>query len=351
MSSINLQGLIDKVLGMAQTAIYNRNNNSSDYWKNDNDKLAVERRRDAALAIGQQAIDAKKEDEWKRRMDLSRYGANDPLVREGMPNASKLDQIREENAGELARKQLGLDFDKYKLGRDIDVDIYKTETDRYLKEKELAGKGDNAADEIEAITGALSLTGLPEQTRKALEGRLNSIYSGTPAPEGGKAETPQALPTPAPVQDVGGSVGKFLGENPSTGPSVADINAFRGKSAPGPSIFSPNDQPRTRPLDGLSSGASAVPPPSGFGGSVGKVLYGATHPFETAEKPLTFTRASSPARDAIDKAAFETFPNAVKDTAKAAVEGTAEFGRNVSRGYDAKKEEEAKRKRKNLGYM
>lgn len=343
--AIDLKNLIDQVLGMAR--------DSMDMKKR---KFAMEDLSGNDLTQQRNYEIQKELNKQHGQMEQTSLEGKNRLAEREMINSGDLEKQREVNAGELARKQLGLDFDKYKLGRDIDVDIYKTETDRYLKEKELAGKGNNVADEIEAITGALSLTGLPEQTRKALEGRLNSIYSGTPAPEGGKAETPQALPTPAPVQDVGGSVGKFLGENPSAGPSMADVGAFRGKPAPGPSIFSPNDQPRMRPLDGLSSGASAAPasaatPPSGFGGSVGKVLYGATHPFETAEKPLTFTRASSPARDAIDKAAFETFPNAVKDTAKAAVEGTAEFGRNVSRGYDAKKEEEAKRKRKNLGYM
>lgn len=174
---------------MAQKAINSRGGNS-DYWNNDNDKLAVERRRDAALAIGQQAIDAKKEDEWKRRMDLSRYGANDPLVREGMPNASRLDQIREENAGELARKQLGLDFNREELEfnkRKLDVenirDYYKTD----VGAKSAKYTGDS--ERIKAAAAIGGDTTLPIEQRQPFIDFLKSY--ATPA------AVPAAVPAPA----------------------------------------------------------------------------------------------------------------------------------------------------------
>lgn len=180
---------------MAQKAINSRGGNS-DYWNNDNDKLAVERRRDAALAIGQQAIDAKKEDEWKRRMDLSRYGANDPLVREGMPNASRLDQIREENAGELARKQLGLDFNREELEfnkRKLDVenirDYYKTD---------VGAKSAKYTGDSERIKAAAAIGGdmtLPIEQRQPFIDFLKSYATPGTQKQGEGAGTPTARPT------------------------------------------------------------------------------------------------------------------------------------------------------------
>lgn len=345
MSSINLQGLIDKVLSMAQASINSRGGNS-DYWSKPSwDQIKEEnywtemRKRNTQLEV----------DKQKGGFDLEK---------QGLVNTGALEQAKERTAGEIARQGLANEGTRYTADQGLQGHMYTADTNYAMKRDELNKGYDPELIKAHAAVIA-NVNSSPEavaSSQAAIDWYTNqTMRKNQPAREA-LTGRPQALPTPAPVQDVGGSVGKFLGENPSAGPSMADVGAFRGKPAPGPSIFSPNDQPRTRPLDGLSSGASAAPasaatPPSGFGGSVGKVLYGATHPFETAEKPLTFTRASSPARDAIDKAVFETVPGAVSDAAKAAVEGTAEFGRNVSRGYDAKKEEEAKRKRKNLGYM
>ena len=219
--AIDLKNLIDQVLGMARESLDLRKRNAEASWYGGNKD---------------------EEEYWKemrrRNTELELRGAEgkNRLAEREMINTGDLEKQRVADAGELARKQLDLDFDKYKLGRDIDVDIYKTETDRYLKQQELAGKGDNKAKEIEAITGALSLTDLPEQTRKALTGRLNSIYSETPAPEGGKAETPQALPTPAaPKNEPDGIIGEITKPAPV---------AAEPKSA---SIPSPTVPPATPP--------------------------------------------------------------------------------------------------------
>ena len=338
MANIDLKNLIDTIIGMARESLDLRKRNAEASWYGGNKD---------------------EEEYWKemrrRNTELELRGAEgkNRLAEREMINTGDLEKQRVADAGALARQGLTNEATRYTADQNLQAHQYTADTNYAMKRDELNKGYDPELIKAHAAVIA-NVNSSPEavaSSQAAIDWYTKEATKKRQPAREALTETPQALPTPAPVQDVGGSVGKFLGENPSTGPSVADINAFRGKSAPGPSIFSPNDQPRTRPLDGLSSGASAVPPPSGFGGSVGKVLYGATHPFETAEKPLTFTRASSPARDAIDKAAFETFPNAVKDTAKAAVEGTAEFGRNVSRGYDAKKEEEAKKKRKNLGYM
>jgi hypothetical protein len=207
--AIDLKNLIDQVLEMARESLDLRKRNAEASWyggnKDEEEYWKEMRRRNTEL-------------------ELRRAEGKNRLAEREMINTGDLEKQRVADAGELARKQLDLDFDKYKLGRDIDVDIYKTETDRYLKQQELAGKGDNKAKEIEAITGALSLTDLPEQTRKALTGRLNSIYSETPAPEGGKAETPQALPTPAaPKNEPDGIIGEILTPAPNrpAAPNVA----------------------------------------------------------------------------------------------------------------------------------
>ena len=340
MANIDLKNLIDTIVGMARESMDLRKRYTGENGKDKDEEYWKEIRR--------------------RNTELELRGAEgkNRLAEREMINAGDLEKQRVSDAGALARQGLANEASRYTADKGFDSHRYTADTNYAMKRDELNKGYDPELIKAHAAVIA-NVNSSPEavaSSQAAIDWYTKEATKKRQPAREALTETPQALPTPAPVQDVGGSVGKFLGENPSTGPSVADINAFRGKSAPGPSIFSPNDQPWMRPLDGLSSGASAAPasaatPPSGFGGSVGKVLYGATHPFETAEKPLTFTRASSPARDAIDKAAFETFPNAVKDTAKAAVEGTAEFGRNVSRGYDAKKEEEAKRKRKNLGYM
>ena len=198
-----------------------------------------------------------------------------------------------------------------------------------MKQQELAGKGDNKAKEIEAITGALSLTDLPEQTRKALTGRLNSIYSETPAPEGGKAETPQALPTPAasiPMpQPKNNSLGDAAVSDIMNKNLPDDFSNFRTPTAP------QNTTPST--------------PATGLGGSIGRGWYGFTHP----DEPIPMTRAESPLRKALDKFVFDTAPKAVANTAIGAVRGVQDFGSNTVLGYEQRKaEEEAKKKRKAL---
>ena len=200
---------------MAQKAINSRGGNS-DYWNNDNDKLAVERRRDAALAIGQQAIDAKKYDDWKRRMDLSRYGADDPLVREGMPNASKLDQIREENAGELARKQLGLEFDKRKLDVENIRDYYKTDVSAKL------AKYTGIAELIKAASArANDTTLLPEQRQEAID-FLNNQYAmaNKEARQGLTEEAPAAIPAAVPAAPAEVKVGPLDFDKPDEVPGT-----------------------------------------------------------------------------------------------------------------------------------
>jgi len=207
--AIDLKNLIDQVLGMARE--------SMDMKKR---KFAMEDLSGNDLTQQRNYEIQKELNKQRGQMEQTSLEGKNRLAEREMINSGDLETQREVNAGELARKQLGLDFDKYKLGRDIDVDIYKTETDRYLKQQELAGKGDNKAKEIEAITGALSLTDLPEQTRKALTGRLNSIYSETPAPEGGKAETPQAVPAAVPAAPAEVKVGPLDFDKPDEVPGT-----------------------------------------------------------------------------------------------------------------------------------
>lgn len=321
MSSINLQGLINQVLSMAQASINSRGN--PDYWSKPSwDQLKEEnywtemRKRNTQLEV----------DKQKGGFDLEK---------QELANTGQLEQAKERTAGEIARQTLANEGG-------IQQTRYKSDTDYLIKDMEVNKGYDPELIKAHAAVIA-NVNSTPEavaSSQAAIDWYTKeAIKKRQPAREA-LTETPQAAPAKEGDGFFDKAIDKFVGGNSTVGPSTEDINAFRGKSAPSISATPPPAAP-----------AAPSPAPSGVGGRLGGVLYGATHPFETAEKPLTFTRASSPARDAIDKAAFETFPNAVKDTAKAAVEGTAEFGRNVSRGYDAKKEEEAKRKRKNLGYM
>ena len=177
MANLNLQALIDQVLRMAQQSVDMRGQGSGGPSGNDltqarNHEIQMQQNKYNAV------MDAKKEDEWKRRMDLSRYGANDPLVREGMPNASKLDQIREENAGELARKQLGLDFNREELEfnkRKLDVENIRAyyKTDVSAKSAKYTG----SAELIKAASArANDTTLLPEQRQEAID-FLNNQYA------------------------------------------------------------------------------------------------------------------------------------------------------------------------------
>jgi len=356
MANIDLKNLIDTIVGMARESLDLRKRNAEASWYGGNKD---------------------EEEYWKemrrRNTELELRGAEgkNRLAEREMINTGELEKQRVADAGELARKQLDLDFDKYKLGRDIDVDIYKTETDRYLKQQELAGKGDNKAKEIEAITGALSLTDLPEQTRKALTGRLNSIYSETPAPEGGKpapgAATPaasiEAIEKPAALNIIEG----FTGANK---PDYRGSGHYTpGPAASGSSLPSQNYQENAEkylgylaePVGSLAFDALANRRPSptatteappapatGLGGSIGRGLYSLTHP-GPLEEPARSPRVESPARKAMDKFVFETAPTAIANTAKDAATGVYDFGQNIPRGYEEKKAEEARKKRKVLG--
>lgn len=349
MSSINLQGLIDEVLSMVKSS---GNRNDPNYWSRPSwDQL-------------------REEEYWKemrrRNTELELKGAEgkNRLAEIDLTNSGNLEKQKLVNAGELARQSLMNEATRYTADQGLQGHMYTADTNYAMKRDELNKGYDpelikahaaviaNVNSTPEAV--AASQAAIDWYTKDAIKKRQQLNTASAEAPKA----SPAAPMTAEPDKDIGGVIGKFLGESPSAGPTRSDMDAFRKSSAPGPSIFSPNDQPWMRPLDGINSAPSAppspaatTPAPSGVGGWLGKTLYGATHPFETTQKPVPFTRATSPAREAIDKGVFETFPNAVSNATQSAIEGTKEFGENVGYGWNARKEEEAKKKKKRDGLI
>lgn len=215
MSNIDLQGLIDKVLSMAQASINSRGN--PDYWSKPSwDQLKEEnywteiRKRNTQLAV----------DKQKGGFDLEK---------QERANTGQLENTRETNAGELARKQLGIDFNREELEfnkRKFDSenirDYYKT----YVGAQ--SAKYTGSAELIKAASArANDTTLLPEQRQEAID-FLNNQYSMAnkeakqarqglvdeqPAPAAAipAPATPAATPTavakrPAPTYDDGKDV-------------------------------------------------------------------------------------------------------------------------------------------------
>lgn len=231
MSSINLQGLINQVLSMAQASINSRGN--PDYWSKPSwDQLKEEnywteiRKRNTQLAV-----DKQKGEYTLRDQELA--------------NAGQLENTRETNAGELARKQLGIDFNREELEfnkRKFDSenirDYYKTDVGAQ------SAKYTGSAELIKAASArANDTTLLPEQRQEAID-FLNNQYSmankeAKQARQGLVDEQPApaaAIPAPATpaatkpafsLNDLTEPVGSTLvngiaGKNPPT-----DFNDFK----------------------------------------------------------------------------------------------------------------------------
>jgi hypothetical protein len=326
-----LQGLINQVLSMAQASINSRGN--PDYWSKPSwDQLKEEnywteiRKRNTQLAV-----DKQKGEYTLRDQELA--------------NTGQLENTRETNAGELARKQLGIDFNREELEfnkRKFDAenirDYYKTDVGAQ------SAKYTGSAELIKAASArANDTTLLPEQRQDAID-FLNNQYSMAnkeakqarpglvdeqPAPAAAipAAATPAATKPAFSLNDLTEPVGSTLvngiaGKNPPT-----DFNDFK--------ISKPAAPQKTTPST----------PATGLGGSIGRGWYGFTHP----DEPVPFQGVRSPLRKGLDQTVFTDAPKAVADTARGAVEGVQDFGRNAALGYEQRKaEEEAKKKRKAL---
>jgi hypothetical protein len=325
MSSINLQGLINQVLSMAQASINSRGN--PDYWSKPSwDQLKEEnywtemRKRNTQLEV----------DKQKGGFDLEK---------QKLANTGQLEQAKERTAGEIARQTLanegGIQQTRYKSDTDYlikDMEVNKGYDPELIKAHAAVIANVNSSPEAVASSQAAidwytkNAMKKQSQARQGLVDEQPAPAAAIPAPA-----TPAATKPAFSLNDLTEPVGSTL------------VNGIAGKNPP--TDF--NDFKISKPAAPQSTTPSI--PATGAGGAVGRVAYGITHPFETAEQGTPITRAESPFRKASDQFVFDTAPKAVANTARAAVMGVQDFGQNVSRGYDAKKaEEEAKKKRKAL---
>ena len=325
--AIDLKNLIDQVLGMAKESLDLRKRNAGDSWyggnKDEEDYWKEIRRRNTELAL--------RDTEGKNRL------AERELI----------------NSGEIARQQLmneatrytadrGLEGHKYTADRGFEGHRYTADTNYAAKLAEL-----NKGYDPELIKAHQAIISNVNSTPEAVKASQEAIdwYTKRAMANRGAAfikEEPQ-VGTPPPKgnlgtssTDVGGFVGKFLGENAVPAPTMEDVSAFRSKN--------PAPAPAPAPAKPISPNPSSNIPPTGLGGSLGRIIYGATHPFETAEQGVPLTRATSPLRESLDKSIFNDIPSYVSQTANKVAQNAIEFGQNVPRGYLAEQEAVADRK-------
>jgi hypothetical protein len=321
MSSINLQGLINQVLSMAQASINSRGN--PDYWSKPSwDQLKEEnywtemRKRNTQLEV----------DKQKGGFDLEK---------QKLANTGQLEQAKERTAGEIARQTLanegGIQQTRYKSDTDYlikDMEVNKGYDPELIKAHAAVIANVNSSPEAVASSQAAidwytkNAMKKQSQARQGLVDEQPAPAAAIPAPA-----TPAATKPAFSLNDLTEPVGSTLvngiaGKNPPT-----DFNDFK--------ISKPAAPQKTTPST----------PATGLGGSIGRGWYGFTHP----DEPVPFQGVRSPLRKGLDQTVFTDAPKAVADTARGAVEGVQDFGRNAALGYEQRKaEEEAKKKRKAL---
>ena len=179
--TIDLKNLIDQVLGMARESLDLRKRNAEASWYGGNKD---------------------EEEYWKemrrRNTELELRGAEgkNRLAEREMINSGDLEKQREVNAGELARKQLGLDFNREELEfnkRKLDVenirDYYKTD---------VGAKSAKYTGDSERIKAAAAIGGdmtLPIEQRQPFIDFLKSYATPGTQKQGEGAGTPTARPT------------------------------------------------------------------------------------------------------------------------------------------------------------
>lgn len=325
MGSINLQGLIDEVLGMVRNR--QRPSGDEDYneikkreWLSNEAYNADLRKRNTLLETGQQTIAGRNELEG-----ITNAGA---VARQGLANTGATDVANINAGAHRYGAERTLEGTRHAADQGFFGEVYKAD---------VGAKSAKYTGETEKIKAAMAIGGdttIPMEQRQPFIDFLKSYATteknGLQGRQGLADEQPPPAPgvrptlmeeAPAAITPRGNAApdNGFLGKNPPM-----DFNAWRKPSIP------------TAP--------QITTPATGFGGSVGRGFYGFTHP----DEPIPMTGVESPVRKATDRFVFDTAPTAVANTAIGAARGIQEFGQNVSRGYDEEKAAKAKKKRKLL---
>lgn len=194
MGNLNLQALIDQVLGITREA-----------WDMKKRKL------DDGLSGHEQTVQRnnKIDDELLRQrgaQELQAQGNEASLARQGLVNTGNLDVQKERTAGEIARQGLVNEGDRYKTDQQLWGEIYKTDVG--AKSAKFTG---DAASITAAATVAGNQTLSDPQRQQALDflnfhfGRAQQPApkaEAVAAPAATPAATPAALPTPAAPAEV-----------------------------------------------------------------------------------------------------------------------------------------------------
>jgi hypothetical protein len=323
MANLNLQALIDQVLGITQEA-----------WGMKKRKL------DEGLSGHEQTQlrNNKIDDELLKQrgaLELQKQGNEASYARQGLANTGALDQAKERTAGEIARQGMANEASRYTADQGLQGHMYTADTNYAMKRDELAKGYDPELIKAHAAIIA-NVNSTPEavaSSQAAIDWYTQKTKNkGSQARQGLAEEAPAAIPASTPPaasipmpQPKNNSLGDAAVSDIMNKNLPDDFSNFRTPTAP------QNTTPST--------------PATGLGGSIGRGWYGFTHP----DEPTPMTRAESPFRKASDKFVFDTAPKAVANTAIGAVKGVQDFGSNTVLGYEQRKaEEEAKKKRKAL---
>lgn len=329
MSTVNLQALIDQVLGMTKETLALRN-----------------KKLDEGLSGHEQTearnYEIQKEQNKNTAAQTLQAQENEAaFARQGLVNTGQLEQAKERTAGEIARQGLANEGTRYSADKGLEGHIYTADTNYAMKRDELSKGYDpelikahaaviaNVNSSPEAV--ASSQAAIDWYTKNAMKKQSQArqgLVDEQPAPAAAipAPATPAATKPAFSLNDLTEPVGSTLvngiaGKNPPT-----DFNDFK--------ISKPTAPQKTTPST----------PATGLGGSIGRGWYGFTHP----DEPVPFQGVRSPLRKGLDQTVFTDAPKAVADTARGAVEGVQDFGRNAALGYEQRKAEEAKKKRKAL---
>lgn len=320
---VNLQGLINEVLEMAKRnqsqQLLPDEQDYREYKKRqflaDQDYWSEIRKRNTALETGQQTI----------------------------AGNTELEGIK--NAGSMARQRLMEDTNRMKATNEYNADIFRSGANIFKT------KSDYAIDARKQQFEELNPKSKNAEEFKFLSEVIKTAGAGTPEYNDALARAktlmgqPQAQPEPRKglgAEQPGGAVipetvtrgSEFTGKNQPT-----DFDTFR--TPRGASSVPSGDKIPGRSIQSTTPSI----PATGFGGSVGRGWYGFTHP----DEPIPFQGAQSPLRKGLDQTVFTDAPQVVANTARGAVQGVQDFGRNAALGYEQRKaEEEAKKKRKAL---
>ena len=204
MGNLNLQALIDQVLGITREA-----------WD------AKKRKLDEGLSGHEQTVQRnnKIDDELLKQrgaQELQAQGNAASLARQELVNAGDLAVERERTAGEIARQEMA---DRAAKERDAYrnwADIYKTDLG------EQRAKSTDETKRLEYIAGIAGDTTLPIEQRQPFIDHLNNFIKGQqkPAPEETPAAPPAAVPAAVPAAPAEVKVGPLDFDKPDEVPGT-----------------------------------------------------------------------------------------------------------------------------------